>query len=74
MHAVALIDATLALILLAAGLALRNCVLMGAAVLLGISAFYRHMDRDNRFAPRRRRARYCAPPRNGSGTSLLGGA
>lgn len=44
MHAAALIDATLALILLATGLALRNCVFLGAAVLLGISAFYRHMD------------------------------
>lgn len=44
MHAAALIDVTLSLILLAIGMVLRNCVFLGAAALLGISAFYRHMD------------------------------
>lgn len=44
MHPVALTDATLALVLLVTGLALRNCAFLGAAVLLGIAAFYRHMD------------------------------
>lgn len=38
------IDGTLSLLLLTAGLALRNCVFVGAAALLGVSGFYRYMD------------------------------
>lgn len=44
MHAVSWIEGTISLILLATGLALRNCVFLGAAALLGISGFYRYMD------------------------------
>jgi len=44
MHAVKWIDGTLALTLLTSGLALRNCVFLGAAALYGVSVFYRDMD------------------------------
>lgn len=44
MRAATWIDGMIVLVLLTSALALRNCVFLGVAALLGVSGFYRHMD------------------------------